>query len=43
MPKRTKPGRTARTEYRWEKRTFSSKDLPLSLSQTTLSIEDCTF
>ncbi len=23
-PKRTKPGRTARTEYRWEKRTFSS-------------------
>jgi hypothetical protein len=26
---RTKPGRTARTEYRWEKITFSSKDLPL--------------
>jgi hypothetical protein len=22
VPKRTKPGRTARTDYRWEKRTF---------------------
>jgi hypothetical protein len=29
LPKRTKPGWTATTEYRWEKRTFSSKDLPL--------------
>lgn len=28
-PKRTKPSRTVRTEYRWEKRTFSSKDLPI--------------